>query len=581
MTSPRPARFSRSAARALAACVLLSLLTALPAAAKLRSLGHVRFCVVETVDADAACAWERVELPHRWRPAATGTQWARYLIDPGEMEPGLAGIVVSGLSPGGSVRIGGRWLDGTGPNAHSGYLRYEPQVFPLSFEGTRPPAIEIVSLGHPAVVNGLRTVSLGPIADALDARERLWIDEVLWPLLVAGGTLVAGAFALVASSGAQRLSSMLRILGALSVLVALRMSLNHVTGIPVALGDWTRIKLGLLMLIDVTYCLPVLAYLRPGRERQLWAWVAAGLLAALGLVLVPDADLLRISVLAFLGLGAAGFALLAWLVARLARVPERLGVLLALCFGGALAAGLLDLLIHLSWIAPGHAGFQRTAAPILLVLILFLLVRESTAYRALELQLARESGRRENLLRDLHDVVGSRLVALAFRARRDGVDPVIRTGIDDLLRELQMIQQVVRSAPARLDELLADIRNVYGDWSDASPRIVWRIDDSVSDVSITSEQAVATVRIIQEAIANAMRHGHPDLITVHASRREFPALAEVSVEDDGDGDFRIGEHGGLRNMLARAQGAGLVLAFESWPRLKAIRITYPEALDPQ
>jgi signal transduction histidine kinase len=554
--------------------LMLAVLALLPGTGLAREIEWLDFCVASTPAPDADCDWARVTLPHRWRPEATGGQWAHYRIEASGLAPGVFGMVLSGLSPDGRVSVAGRGI-AFGPGREGArYLRYEPQIAVFSLESTAPVIIEIASRGELTTPNGLRAVFLGPVDAAQAERDRLWEIEVLWPLVVAGCALVAGVFALSGSAGARRLSPLLKLLGALGVLVACRMGLNHVTELPIGLAHWSRLRIGLL-LIDVLYCLPVIAYLLPEHRRLLAGCAAGGLVAALGLALVPDARLLAAASLVFGALAAAGVALLAWLLARLARAPERVGLMLAACFGGALLTGLLDLFHHLSWLSAQHASFQRTAAPLLLVLILFLLVREGVAYRALEGQLARESGRREHLLQDLHDVVGSRLVALAFRAGRPGSDPLLRKGLDELLRELRMIQQVVRAGPARLDELLADVRDVYGDWSELNPRIVWSIDDAVGECRLTPEQAVATVRILREAIANAMRHGRPETITIRALRAPAPAIAAVFVEDAGLGALRMREHGGLRNMVSRAQSAGLELSFDPGPGVKRVRIVYP------
>lgn len=577
MNSRQAAVVAHPRARHRFVWLMLALLALLPGTGLSREIGWLDFCVTSDPSPDAHCDWERITLPHRWRPDATGGQWARYRIEASGLARGVSGMVLSGLSPDGRVLLSGRQID-FGPGREGArYLRYEPQIAVFPIDTSASAMIEIVARGEVTTPNGLRSVFLGPVEAAQAERDRLWEIEVLWPVVVAGCALVAGVFALSGSARARRLSLLLRMLGTLGVLVACRMGLNHLTEIPVGLPAWSRIRIGLLLLIDVLYCLPVIAYLLPGRRRVLAACGAGGLVAALGLALVSDARLLASASLVFGVLALAGVVLLAALLVRLARAPERLGLMLAVCFGGALVAGLLDLFHHLSWLSAHHASFQRTAAPLLLVLILFLLVREGVAYRTLEVQLARESGRRENLLRDLHDVVGSRLVALAFRAERHGTDPLLRRGLDDLLRELRMIQQVVRTGPARLDELLADVRDVYGDWSELSPRITWSIDDRVSECRLSPEQAVATVRILQEAIANAMRHGRPETITIRAAAMPAPAIAEVCIEDAGVGAFRMREHGGLRNMLARAQSAGLDLSLTPGPGVKRVRIVYPKA----
>jgi len=547
-----------------------------------RAIERIEFCVAASPDPRADCDWSVVDLPHRWRPRADTGQWGRYRIVLSGMPSVAHALVLSGLSPNGQLIAPGGALSPVAPSqrlpglASNAYTRYQPQWFmfyPVKEDLTR---LEIISSGNVAAAKGLRAMWVAEAEAATAIRDKRWWLEVVWPMALAAAAALAGAFSLVAGRGPHLTARVSRLLGALGILIAIRIAMNQVVLVPIDLAYWSRLSIGLLMLIDLLYCLPVIAYLRQSSRsvegRALWLAFGAALLPWL----IPDAQLLSVAILIFSLIALVAMAIFAWLAARVVRAPEPLGVALLITFGGALSAGVLDLLHRFSLIGTQFDSFQRFSSPILLVAVTILLMRENLARHKLETQLVSETQRREGLLRDLHDGVGSRLVALAFRARRNRIDPAITKGIDELLRELQLIQQTVRNDPANLGDLLAEIRKHYSDWSETEPLMRWEVDESIRRAMLSPERAIATLRIIQEAIANAIRHGDPRTITVRAVGAGAHGHPEVCVFDDGRGAFQVGPHGGLRNMLARAQGSGLKLSFDFLPGSKMVRIEYPK-----
>lgn len=551
---------------------------------------RVEFCVASTPDLAAPCKMSTVALPHRWRPEANANQWGRYRIDLTGLPSVPHGIVLSGLSPNGEVIVGSgpdeigaksarRRVESEGSRSEPSlprHTRYQPQWFLFQPDSQGIARVEIISRGNIATANGLKALWVAPAGVALTVlNQSVWL-EVILPMMLAAAAALAGTFSMLAGRGGHLTARLARLLGLLGWLIALRIAMNHVIEPPVDLAQWSRLGIALLMLIDLIYCLPVVLFLRQSSyftEKQ-GIPIAVGL--ALATWLLPEAHLVSGAMVIFSLIGLAALGLTGALATRVLRTPEPVGIALLFTFGGAVLAGLLDLLQRLSVIGTSFDSFQRFTSPILLVIVMILLMRENLSRHKLEGQLVSETQRREGLLRDLHDGVGSRLVALSFRARRNRVDPSITKGIEELLRELQLIQQTVRNEAATLGDLLAEIRTHYSDLSETEPLMQWEVEEGVQAVELRPEQAVATLRIIQEAIANAIRHGEPRTITVRASTTGVKRRAEVSITDDGRGSFRIGPHGGMRNMLARAQGTGLSLSFDFLPGRKMVRIEYPE-----
>jgi hypothetical protein len=448
-----------------------------------RAIERIEFSVTGSPDPAAICDWSVVDLPHRWRPRADTRQWGRYRIVLSGMPATPHAVVLSGLSPNGKLIAPGGFHSPAGSSEHSPglasvpYTGYQPQWFMFQPAEDGQTRVEIISSGNVAAANGLRAMWVAPAEAALAIRDTRWWPEVVWPIALAAAAALAGAFSLIVGRGPHLTARVSRLLGVLGCLIAIRIAMNQVVLVPIDLANWSRLSIGLLMLIDLLYCLPVIAYLRQQDRsvegRAIWPALAVALLPWL----IPDAQLLSVAILIFSLIALVALAIFAWLAARVVRAPEQVGVALLITFGGALTAGVLDLLHRLSLIGTEFDSFQRFSSPILLVVVTILLMRENLARNKLETQLVSETQRREGLLRNLHDGVGSRLVALAFRARRNRSAPAITNGMDELLRELQLIQQTVRNDPANLGDLLAEIRTHYSDWSETEPLMRWEIDE--------------------------------------------------------------------------------------------------------
>ncbi len=184
---------------------------------------------------------------------------------------------------------------------------------------------------------------------------------------------------------------------------------------------------------------------------------------------------------------------------------------------------------------------------------------------------------RLRIAREVHDVVGHALAAIALHARvgsrRLGRDP------SGTARSLEEITELAASALAETRDAVGQLRTTGS--ADLHPHR--RLDDldelvtafRASDVSVTLRREgdgppVPTVvqsaayRIVQESLSNIARHARPPTNAAVLLRREPQALL-VDVSDDGEAPAGPGVGGhGLVGMRERASGLGGTL--EAGPR---------------
>lgn len=184
---------------------------------------------------------------------------------------------------------------------------------------------------------------------------------------------------------------------------------------------------------------------------------------------------------------------------RMAHRPDPLGLTLVVPVLLLLFTAAHDLALHLGSASLSDRYIQKWSTPALLVMMVVLLARRASAQHAVELALQRETMRRQDLLRDLHDGIGSRLVALSYHVRQRPGQADLVEEIEGLSRELQLIQGAVRAQPTTLEMLVADLRHLYARVGGGNLPLVWQVSDLPQPYPLSAEQAVATARMRQRA----------------------------------------------------------------------------------
>ena len=197
--------------------------------------------------------------------------------------------------------------------------------------------------------------------------------------------------------------------------------------------------------------------------------------------------------------------------------------------------------------------------------------RDVTERRALEAQVLEASAReQERLAREIHDGLGQVLTGAAFRlqALRQSLADLGQEALaDDANRTRRIVTEAHEQARAiarglapvavELDGLLVALGRLAEDAATA-----YGIDctfEAEASVAVgSSERAGHLYRIVQEAIANAARHGRAKTVTVSLTGDADGAT--LAVDDDGRGipnDALDASRGlGLRTMRYRADRVG-------------------------
>jgi signal transduction histidine kinase len=180
------------------------------------------------------------------------------------------------------------------------------------------------------------------------------------------------------------------------------------------------------------------------------------------------------------------------------------------------------------------------------------------------------------MARDLHDSVSQHLFSMNLLA--GGLRRALPAG-SDLRRQAESMEQTVDKTMREMRAMLLELRPVTVEDAGLTAalqelcrayevRLDIEFELEVEDLTLSPAIEHAVLRVVQEALANAARHGHPDLIVLQVHRVQDQVV--VTIRDDGVGfdPARAGErHGmGLDLMRERVTELGGTIDVVSSPR---------------
>lgn len=192
-----------------------------------------------------------------------------------------------------------------------------------------------------------------------------------------------------------------------------------------------------------------------------------------------------------------------------------------------------------------------------------------------EIAAAAVDAERHRIARELHDSVTQKLYSVSFLA--EAVPRQLDADPDQARDTVRSMRQVLLSSLAELRTLLFELQP---DALHAAPlpTLIGQLADmfgAAAPISVETrlelvrplppDVKVGIYRITQEALSNAMRHSHADVVTVEL--HETDGTVELVVRDQGvgfDPTIAIGGHG-LANVRRRAASLGADLDIESAP----------------
>lgn len=203
-------------------------------------------------------------------------------------------------------------------------------------------------------------------------------------------------------------------------------------------------------------------------------------------------------------------------------------------------------------------------------------LHERERRRAAETALEHE---RIRLMQDLHDGLSGHLVsiiALSERAQSDpqAIERAARDALDDLRLVINSLDIGDRDLPLALagfrERLAPQLRRI-------GVALEWSMEGLPEITGVTPGNALSVLRILQEAVTNAIKHGPATHISVRGGRGNN-GDAIIVVDNDGRPPTAEPAGHGLGNMRRRAALLGAALELRQTPDGTSLVLALPAAL---
>lgn len=549
-----------------------------PQAASLRTLPQAEFSVWTPDEGETST--HAVALPHKW-PAGTVTDGMvalyRVALPPEALHTHWA-ISLAESMPGTEVFVGGRKLPLTEQTGHVGevLLAELGDVSPGTVLTFRVPP-------HFGLCGGLGVIHAGPKAVLARQARLLSVLREISHLWIIGMTLAFAVFSL----GAYWMRGD-RLLLALGV-TASSIALHHL--LPFVWGYWEGDGLELALYSATSSLTAVsLFFLLELATRHRRDVIAIAALLGLPIVIgLQFSHLLAFESRRLVGIGYI-LILMSLAVVRhvrpiLSQKQWLLLLLLVFFVVRALFAARSYLLNH------GLFGFddvehQVRLTPFAMLAAMLLgarhihvalqnyemanigMAREIETYKS-ELAAATErerslaiqqaaSAERLHWMQEIHDGLGSHLIAARFLADRSSESPegleAVKQSIDDSIEDLRELVESLSPEQATVPSLLGALRyRVAPRYEKAGLTLLWSVDPMIEAGELTAAEAINVQRITQEALTNILKHADARTVRMHIFTRG-PSIV-LRIEDDGKGfDPALPNAGrGMANMRKRAR----------------------------
>lgn len=439
--------------------------------------------------------------------------------------------------------------------------------------------------------------------------DRQWLDQ--YGSQFTGFTAVIVGGFMLAIWWARRREPYYLLFGASCVLWAVRTLNYSVETMPTDLWWWWRgfhfLTVGL-----ATMTLAAFFHLFAGLSFRRWLWLFGVHAVAGPLLVVASQGSLhefvyrywQAPLFLFIGIALARLAIWGHRTRSIEALVITIGALLAIVLAAndyATVSGLLP---------PTRVYTLHLALPVLLITIGTILsmrfVQASRAAEDANVSLARRleekerelaahyarlseierreasTAERQRIMHDMHDGLGAQLVSTLVMVERGAAPPdEVARLLREAMDEMRLAIDAFGGADADLQGALANLRfRMEPRLKAAGIALDWQSDDAFDAVQLSSELSLHLLRIVQEALSNAMRHSGAKLLKV----RMFVDhdACHVIVEDDGAGmpaDRRAAGRG-LENIRRRAQALGGEAQIESSASGTIVAVQFPAVAVP-
>ncbi|MDP3858492.1 MAG: hypothetical protein Q8Q73_12110 [Stagnimonas sp.] len=540
-------------------------------------------------------AWQRVDLPYATRHS---TAWYRVEFDAAAPKTDqLWAVYLPYLYRGGRLFLNGMPLASIQETSADLVIRWErPHLVTIPAPSLRPGTNQLL-IRIPATAvspDHMPLLQIGPYLELLPVYESrlFWVGTM--PQFTVLSCLIVGLLALFIWWRRPE-ETLYGLFGAASVLWGIRTLTFVIEVLPsTAWHAWRAIYHGatggfVILMLLFAMCLAGIGYAR--LKWGLFAYWALGPVA----YLATGGNESMVTRWWAGGLLPIGFAVLVISVRAAWKQRTTAMTVLSAALTLAVFAGLHDYLIATSSpliraLAPGHVADRifllHYAADLVLVVMGGLLSARfvgtlqalAQLNRTLELRVAEREGtlsrnyerlrqlerrhaageERQQIMRDLHDGLGSQLFLMLSRAEGRQVDQqemvqALRECIADMRLTLEAM------SPESNDFLQAwgNFRFRWQHLLEASGlTCTWELDAGGDGIDLSPHATLQLLRIVQEALTNVLKHAHAHEVAIRLRMEE--RILTIEVADDGCGLGNANAQGGhgLANMRARALHLG-------------------------
>jgi len=542
---------------------------------------------------DADPRWTTVSLPDRWverRPDAGGHAWYRFAVRGPYPPHARLALSLAGVNMNAEAFVNGIPV-GSGGRMHEPVTRNSNRPLYWTFAGSLLDRelnhVDVRLFAYANDVGSLGAVALGSDEALRPEFMRRHFLQIELVQVTTGLVLLLTVFfgALYLGAGREPLHGWY----ALSTGAWAFVSLNFWLQDP-GVGHWTWVRVFYLALGTFAMTLPIWAHQLLGLERRVLDRILVATLGAYALMAVALPDpLYRLVVSPFQAAFLAGGLYGVYVLVSRWRAYSRLEAFAYVSAGlFCTSFALADLLdawgLGMGW----HPYFMPYIGSALAICLATTLgVRFATSLedarraardleqrvRAKTIELESNHARlrelerdqvlaeeRRRIVREMHDGIGGQLVAtLAMVQAGEGEPREIANALRDALDDMRSVIDSMDPLVDDLGKLLGSLRGRFEALLRRQQlRFVWRVGDLPATPWLGPEQYLHILRILQEALANAVRHAAPSEIEVSVVAEDSPEPAlRISVCDDGRKAAAAASTGrGIGHMRGRARALG-------------------------
>ncbi len=539
--------------------------------------------------------WQDVLLPHRWSHdlgGPIGVGWYRLHLSVDSSDHHLWVIYLPKLSMNASIWLNGNMIGKSGHFEEPISRNWNrPLLFsipaPLLKQGDN--VVEIRVKAYADNGGGLAPVYIGP-EEVLSATYE-WRTLLLNSIPTITFFMIIWLALMAALLWFMRRQDSMYGWFALACLWACLYLSNHfIRDIPVSrdLWEWCfHLSMDAFAGSIVVFVHRWIGLQRRWLEYLMWGWIVS---AYLLLLVLGD---YKIAHMNFIHIGAIiGGCYVVWLMACCWwQRREKVFLFILATYAINVSCGVHDWYVVLNKTAYENAYLMPYAVPLqLIVIAVYLMLRfarlqqraerftfelqekveETTEHLNAEYDMVRQLEKkqaicdeRERMMQDLHDGLGGQLVsALAQVNNHQTCEANLKQTLSDALLDLRLVIDSLDEDNCDLSTMLGMLRMRLEPQLKASGiKLNWMLNDDSDLDDFGHETALHLLRIVQEAITNAIRHAQ--CTEINMVIESLDGRVAIRVEDNGIGMSHAKPGRGTGNMRRRAKKIGAELMVES------------------